>query len=653
MMEPSGADKGFFQQPPVLDNHFYDETYQRCFTLFLPDHVRSAVESEVASLGRDVISDRVFAWITDAELNKPYLKGSGRQAFGQWSGELITGQGWRELQKFGIEKGFIATGYDTDLGRSARSLQFLRLHLWEPSCANVTCPSAMQDGAARLLQLHLTTPSRASRLTPEQREAFDSAYRRLTSRDPEVAWTSGQWMTERTGGSDVSLTETTARHMPDQTSGLGPWSISGFKWFSSATDSDMTVLLARTAEGRLSTFMAPMRVPDPQAVTATGLEKADGTCLNGVRIQRLKNKVGTRSLPTAELVLDGMRAWMVGEEGRGIHEISTILSITRIHSAVTAVGYASRGIDIAKAFAQVREIGTGRRGRARLDQSPLHMRTLSGMVVEHRGLMLLTFLTSHVLGVSEHPDAGHEATVGDRWAASASTALSVLTPDDAGQAAALLRVLTPITKAYVCRNALSIVFGCMESLGGVGYLDNSDQEYLNISRIWRDCAVLPIWEGTTDVLSTDLVRALKHPAAGKDSLDALEEIITNAHSFSQSQSQGSHDDDSTRGAWDPVREWRAVRDRITTTSQADLTGQARDVLWDVAQILIAVLLDLDASRDGNSISRDVFTRSVQSKFGVQVRQTPSSSVPADLLRRDWEIVYGRGHANLSSTPARL
>lgn len=74
-------------------------------TVFLPEDVVSATEAEVAALGQEVISDRVFSWITDAERNTPYLKGSGRDAFGKWTGELVTGEGWRQLQSFGIAKG--------------------------------------------------------------------------------------------------------------------------------------------------------------------------------------------------------------------------------------------------------------------------------------------------------------------------------------------------------------------------------------------------------------------------------------------------------------------------------------------------------------------------------------------------------------------
>lgn len=73
--------------------------------VFLPDNIASANEAEVITLGQEVISPQVFAWITDSERNAPYLKGSGRDAFGSWTGDLVTGEGWRELQKFGQAKG--------------------------------------------------------------------------------------------------------------------------------------------------------------------------------------------------------------------------------------------------------------------------------------------------------------------------------------------------------------------------------------------------------------------------------------------------------------------------------------------------------------------------------------------------------------------
>lgn len=73
--------------------------------MFLPQQIVQQVQAELASLGADVLSDQVFAWITDAEHNKPFLKGSGRDVFGQWKGDLVTGEGWRGLQNFGLSRG--------------------------------------------------------------------------------------------------------------------------------------------------------------------------------------------------------------------------------------------------------------------------------------------------------------------------------------------------------------------------------------------------------------------------------------------------------------------------------------------------------------------------------------------------------------------
>ncbi|KAL5090864.1 hypothetical protein Trisim1_003831 [Trichoderma cf. simile WF8] len=624
-MEHSGANKGFFQPPPILPNQFYDDvSFQRCFKLFLPFSVITEVEAEVAALGRDVLSDEVFAWITDAERNKPYLKGSGRDAFGRWHGELVTGEGWRELQKFGLSRGIVATGYDTPYGAFSRPLQFLRLHLWEASSANVTCPSAMQDGAAALLRRHLAS----RRISEAERKVFEDAYRRLISRDPSVAWTSGQWMTERSGGSDVSQTETVATYQPEEAEGalasregkipLGPWSINGFKWFSSATDSNMTILLARTSQGGLSTFFAPMRRHDPTAKTMTGHPKANGSRLNGVWIQRLKNKLGTQSLPTAELVLEDMRGWKIGEEGKGIQEISTILTLTRIHNVVTACGYVGRGLGIARAYARRREVGAGRGARMKLTESTLHMRTLANLTAEYHGLMLLSNFCGYLLGISEH-----EATP-------PTSALAALTPADR-LIDPLLRIVVPLAKAYVCKASVPLLYSCMESLGGVGYLVNEEQEYLNVARLYRDCCVLPIWEGTTDVLCTDMIRALKHPKTGAQSLDALENFIKTSSALKNETSVSKPPD------WDPVAKWTAMRTYIDEKKQGDLVGEGREILWDIAEILISLLLFVDASTDGNEAVQEIFHRFVQDKFS---REKRSRKTTAEELSRDLTIVYG-------------
>lgn len=491
----------------------------------------------------------------------------------------------------------------------------------------VPCPSAMHDGATRLLQLHLTNPA----LDSERRAIFQNALTHLLSRDPSHAWTSGQWMTERTGGSDVSLTETLATLLPTPELGLasaeegtplGPWSLSGFKWFSSATDSNMTVLLAKTPRG-LSAFFAPMRRHAPGATTMAGRSLDTGTELNGVRIQRLKNKMGTRSLPTAELELRGMRAWLLGEEGRGIQQISTVLSITRIYSAVSAAGFLGRGVSIAKGFAKVRSVGAGKGGRMVLADSALHMRTLADVTVEYHGLTHLSMLSAYVLGMEEHPD--EDALV--------PASLARITPEKR-HVAPLLRVLTQIAKAYVCKSAIALLYGCMESLGGVGYLENEEMEYLNIAKLYRDCCVLAIWEGTTDVLSTDFVRAVKHPKGGKASIEALDSFISKS---GISAAEGSE----RLGGWKPMKAWEGVKERLERETQEELMGDARGILWVVAEVLVTVLLFVDAESDGSEVAADVLRRFVAiRKLGGEEAAVCAEKGEGGRLRKDQLIVYG-------------
>src|SRR5688500_15893659 len=130
-------------------------------------------------------------------------------------------------------------------------------------------------------------------------QLIERAVGRLTSRDPAQAWTSGQWMTESTGGSDVGASLTRAER--DES---GQWRLFGKKWFTSAITSQMALTLARPAGngpggGGLAMFYVETRNPDGG--------------LNGIRVERLKDKLGTRKVPTAELLLEGARAELVGD----------------------------------------------------------------------------------------------------------------------------------------------------------------------------------------------------------------------------------------------------------------------------------------------------------------------------------------------------
>jgi alkylation response protein AidB-like acyl-CoA dehydrogenase len=496
---------------------------------------------------------------------------------------LVTSEGWRALQNIGIEEGIVGIGYeetgDNSLRWNNRVYQHLKHHLWWASSASVTCPSAMTDGAASLLGRHLNDTDGG---------VFSEARRRLISRDTAIAWTSGQWMTERKGGSDVRGTETLARKLQgnekEESDGvdaigvpLGPWRIDGFKWFSSATDANMTILLAKTGkEGNVSVFYAPMR--------RRVKDGAEGeTELNGVRIQRLKNKLGTKPLPTAELEINGMRGYLIGKEGEGVKEISTILNITRVHNSVSAVAGWGRGLAISRAFARVRMAG----GKLLAD-IPAHMRSLAQEHVRYRAHVHLIYFVVALLGISEGQDSGGNHASG----------ASIL-PRDTQLAQILLRTLTPLMKAQTALGSTNGLRACMENLGGVGYLENEDPS-LNIARIFRDSCVLSIWEGTTDIMADDLVRVVKGREGAK-ALSALDDWISNGVSIAEKHSFQS-EASKLREMWVKWLKNSKGKDKD------QLKWEGRTYLQGLETVICGFLLMMDAARDQDPVARTVAKR---------------------------------------------
>jgi alkylation response protein AidB-like acyl-CoA dehydrogenase len=390
-------------------------------------------------------------------------------------------------------------------------------------------------------------------------------------------------MTERKGGSDVSGTETIAKEVNNnlQSTGidgspLGPFSISGFKWFSSATDANMAILLARTHSGRLSAFYAPMRRTSPSNPAETEL--------NGVSIQRLKSKLGTRTLPTAELVLNDMRGYLLGQEGDGVREITTLMNITRIHNTGTAMGYWGRGLAISRAFSRVRVVG-----HRRLTDIPAHVATMASQHVEYRGWMHITFFTVLCLGISEQPPSPSSTS-----AQRENKSLSLIQPSPS-DAKLLLRVLTPIIKGLTAKATIAGLAECMESCGGIGYLENEDMEF-NIARLFRDANVLSIWEGTTDIMAHDVLRVLKG-RLGAEVLEVLDRwlgLVAGSSSFSGMEGLQAR--------------WRKLQAWVEGAGLEELQVGGREVMLELGRIIAAVLLFVDAERDGDEVAAEVARR---------------------------------------------
>ncbi|KAF3080387.1 hypothetical protein TWF102_002199 [Orbilia oligospora] len=600
-LTPNSATEGFFQEQPHLGNQYDEDLYlQRLIQAYLPAELSQASgASSPVGLFRDIgaktIEPEVFRWIDDAEKNKPYVEELA--TFGKPKGVLHTAAGWKELGKMAAREGIIQTAYEDKYGPYKRIVQFTKYYIYCPSSAIYTCPLAMTDAAARVLELQLSNAS----LSTTKRSVFQDAYNNLTTRDLAKCWTSGQWMTERAGGSDVRNSETTAFQQSD-----GTYLISGHKWFSSATDSQMSILLARTpTSAGLSCFFAP-------------LKHADGSW-NGVRIVRLKDKLGTRALPTAELELKDMKGYLVGEEGKGVKYISTMLNITRVHNAVSSVSFWRRGLAIVKAFAKVRKTQN-----KELWKIPLHLSGLAKMEVQFRANMQLTYFTVALLGFDEQGMPEQRAP----WM-----------PKDGKEVALMLRVLTPLVKMVTAKATVSSLAECMECLGGVGYLENEQE--LNIARLYRDANVLPIWEGTTNVLSVDIIRAFTKG----DSLAALNTWLGRVF-----DGQGHN---SLREARAVLRTtWNDIKQFAEKASTEEALSKCRDLSFGIAFVVMGAFLVVDADRDGDPLAIEVALRWILEGIGREGFQAVgATSAPAIFQRRfgwkekaevDCRLVFGHG-----------
>jgi len=301
----------------------------------------------------------------------------------------------------------------------------------------ITCPLAMTDGLIGLLE---------KRGTAAQMREF---LPRLKSDDPEWALTGGQFITERQGGSNVGANETTASPNSD-----GTWSLTGTKWFCS-NPGELWVTTAKTPEGVVALFLVKRK-------------RQDGT-LNGHKILRLKPIGGTRGKATVEVEYTGSRADMIGKPREGlVLLVNEILSVSRLHVAAAALGFAGRAVLEARTFAEWRTAY----GRPLIEIPSVSAR-LAFMDGVHGG-MLSAFYAG--LDALEHGEADAEA-------------------------------LVPLLKAEISRRGSELVREAQLLIGGHGILD----DFSPLNRLADDALVNEIWEGTHPVLAGHAAKSLRRP----------------------------------------------------------------------------------------------------------------------------------------------
>lgn len=515
----------FFQERPVLKNPFLEDALLRGY---LRRHLpQEAAFSDLCAFGERVANE-VDGWGRECEVTPPRLVHF--DPWGRRADHIVTSPAWKRMKDLSAEEGLVAIGYERALGEWSRVYQMCKLYIFSPSSGLYTCPLAMTDGAAKVIQsIGVSWP-------------VDDAYSRLTTRQPERFWTSGQWMTERQGGSDVaSGTETVAVPQTD-----GSYKLHGFKWFTSATDADMTLTLARVQDRTGAT------TPGSRGLSLFYAEVSrdeDGR-LKGIEVQRLKDKLGTRQMPTAELLLDGLPAHRLSEEGRGVASIANMLTITRIHNSISAAAAMRRVVQLARDYA-TRRTAFGKL----LKDHPLHMQTLARMEVETRGAFLLVMDVCRLLGREESGMATQLDTN-------------------------LLRLLTPVVKLYTGKQAMAVVSEGLESFGGQGYIEDT-----GLPGLLRDTQVLSIWEGTTNVLSLDVLRCV-----ARSSGMVLHAYFTHVKSLLASASSVSSLAPAVKAVDGALSELEDFVQVAATRAPSYLELAARDLAYSLARIYTAALL---------------------------------------------------------------
>jgi acyl-CoA dehydrogenase len=456
----------FNQPPPTLGNQYDDDRVLRAWlqATLAPD-VLAAIEPELKEMG-EMAGGPLYAFQLADRLNEPTY--TQWDAWGNRIDRIEVSPLWRAAEQLAARSGLIALPYERKHGAWSRMHQMALVYLFTPSTDVYSCPLAMTDGAARTLSV-------SGNATLQER-----ALPHLTSRDPRQFWTSGQWMTESTGGSDVGLSETVARQDEQ-----GNWRLYGRKWFTSAATSQMALTLARP-EGNPG---------GGKGLALFYLETRDAQGrLDHILVHRLKDKLGTRKVPTAELTLDGVLAHPVIGLSDGVRNIAPMLNVTRTWNSVSSVAYMRRAVALARDYAR-RRVAFG----TPLAHKPLHLDTLAQMQAELEAAFHLTFFLVELIGRDEAGEIGE-------------------------QQRELLRLLTPIVKLTTAKQSVAVCSEALECFGGAGYVEDT-----GLPALLRDAQVFSIWEGTTNVLSLDALRV----AAGGGALAALQEQVSRCAAAAQ------------------------------------------------------------------------------------------------------------------------
>lgn len=389
-------------------------------------------------------------WAQLADRHPPVLHTHDRS--GRRIDNLEFHPAYDQLRAASYGDGIIAHYYDKKiretLAEGCEIVKFAQGYLFSQAEQGLYCPICLTDGTAFLIE-KFGSQDQKKRFLP-----------RLTSTDLNYLWEGAMFLTEKNAGSDVGAIETVAKKGPN-----GLYTLFGEKWFCSNAGAELSMVLARP-EG------APQGTRG-LALFALRRHNDDGT-LNQLRLERLKDKLGTRSMATGEICLNGSVAELVGDPGSGFVQMTEMLNLSRLYNAVGSLGLVRRVLSDSLSWCR----GRYALGRFVIAQ-PMVRKTLIDLTIElEAALHLLFFLFS--------------------WRG------KIFTNTATEEEKQLNRMLLPLAKCSTARLAIHAASEAIELHGGNGYIED-----WSLPRFYRDAQVLPIWEGTTNILVLDAFRAMR------------------------------------------------------------------------------------------------------------------------------------------------
>lgn len=436
-----------------------DPLLQSLLTVYLDKSDLELAVSQCDRMGQ-LVGEKLEDLALSADKNPPVLTTRSRN--GADDERIHKHPDYQELERYAFgEFGLAAMSHRNGVFGSDRKLppliKYALVYLFVQAEFGLCCPLSMTDSLTRTL-CKFGSPDLISRY-------FDG----LTSQNMSSLFQGAMFMTEQAAGSDVGEIETIARPQDDE------WCLWGDKWFCSNPDAELAMVLARPESGAdgtkgLSLFLLPRHLSDGSR--------------NAYKILRLKDKLGTRSMASGEIVLEGATAYLVGEPGQGFKQMTDMINMSRLANGVRSAGMMRRCVSEALFIARNRTAF----GSA-LEDLPLMQRQLMKMLVTAEQGRTVVF---HAARILQAADAGDE------------------------RKAKVLRILTPLLKFRTCRDARKVAGDAMEVRGGCGYIEEWSD-----ARILRDSHLGSIWEGTSNIIALDVARSIRRDGA----LNALRSYV--------------------------------------------------------------------------------------------------------------------------------